>query len=245
MKRLFSFCSILALMLCFGISACADLMNAGGTLKYYDEYGRESEELGLDVSFYNNQIDFKALADQGFTFVIVRLGGRGWGSGGVFYGDDRTWSNLHDARNAGLKIGAYFYSTAINVTEAVEEAAMAIQILNGFSLDLPLYIDMEYSGNYPYGRADRLSPGQRADIASAFCRAVEASGYSSGIYASEGYVRFDIDTQAISYLPLWMASYTVDNRLPQYIQNYSIWQQTDSAFAGGIDGSFDLNIVLP
>ena len=228
----------------FGITAFADLMNVGGILRYYDETGRVAASIGLDVSNFNNQIDYKALYDQGFQFVIIRLGGRGWGGSGRLYGDDQTWRNLRNARDAGLQVGAYFYSTAVNVTEAVEDAASAVSILNGFPLDMPLYIDMEYSGNYPYGRADRLSPGTRADIASAFCSAVEAAGYNSGLYASEGYLRFDIDAQSISYLPVWMASYTVDNQLPRYVLTYDIWQQSDSTWSGGVDGAFDLNIIF-
>ena len=242
MKRIISFCLILALALFFRASAYADLMNVGGTLKYFDQNGREAEKIGLDVSYYNNQVDYYALKSQGFDFVLVRLGGRGWGITCNLYDDSQTQANLRNAHDAGLEVGAYFYSTAINHAEAIEEAASAISILNGFELDLPLFIDMEYSGNYPHGRADTLSPGKRADIATAFCDAVESAGYQCGIYASEGYVRFDLDSLPFSRLPLWMASYTVDNLLPQYIHSYQIWQQSDSAYAGGADGSFDLNI---
>ena len=220
-------------------------MNVGGTLRYYDELGREAKEIGLDLSQFNNQIDFEALRSQGFSFVVVRLGGRGWGGTGRLYGDRKTQSNLCLAQEAGLKVGAYFYSTAINTTEAIEEAADAIAILDGFPLDLPVYIDMEYSGDYPAGRSDRLSPGTRADIIEAFCTAIRSAGYEAGLYASEGYLRFDLDSEAIYYLPIWMASYTVENRLPQYVKNYSVWQQTDSTFAGGADSAFDLNIILP
>ena len=152
---------------------------------------------------------------------------------------------LRLAREAGLQVGAYFYSTAVNTAEAVEEASFAIDILNGTELDLPLFLDMEYSGDYPNGRADQLSPGQRADIIAAFCDAVRSAGYNAGLYASEGYLRFDLDSAAILYLPIWMASYTVDNQLPKYVHSYEIWQQSDSTYAGGVDGAFDLNIILP
>ena len=219
-------------------------MNVGGVLKYYDENGRQAAQIGLDLSQFNNQVDFHALNDQGFEFVLVRLGGRGWCNGGL-YGDRQTQSYLRAARESGLEIGAYFYSTAVNNREAVEEAASAIRTLDGFSLDLPIFLDMEYSGDYPNGRADRLTPGERADIISTFCSAVSSAGYTAGLYASEGYLRFDLDTEAVRYLPIWMASYTVENRLPQYIRNYDIWQSTDSTFAGGVDGAFDLNIVFP
>ena len=244
MKRLFSLALILALMLLTGISASADLVSIDGVLHYYDINGREAEEIGLDVSFYNNQIDWHALRNQGFSFVLIRLGGRGWGTG-VMYGDRQTQSYLRGAREAGLKVGAYFYSAAINPTEAVEEASQALHVLNGFPLDLPLFIDMEQSGSYPNGRSDRLTPGERADIAEAFCAAVEAAGYQGGLYAAEGFVRTEMDTGAVAYLPLWLASYTVDNKLPLFIDYYELWQQTDSARAGGIDGPFDFNIVFP
>ncbi len=244
MRHCSSLLIVLTLILLVGISACADLVNVGGKLHYYTADGREAEKIGLDVSFYNNQIDFKALADQGFDFVIIRLGGRGWGTGRL-YNDSKTQSNLITAKEAGLEVGAYFYSTAVNVTEAAEEAAYAIRILNGTALELPIFIDMEYSGDYPNGRADTLTPGERADIISVFCQTIEAAGYESGLYASEGFARFDLDYQAVSLLPFWMASYTIENQLPGYIASYDIWQQTDSAYAGGIDGPFDLNLVIP
>ena len=238
-------CLALCLALWTASSADADLVNIGGKLHYYDETGREAKEIGLDLSQFNNQIDFSALRDQGFSFVIIRLGGRGWGGSGRLYGDRETQANLHLAREAGLKVGGYFYSTALNPTEALEEASAALDTLDGFPLELPVYIDMEYSGDYPNGRSDSLTPGQRADVIESFCSALRQAGYEAGLYASEGYVRFDLDTEAVNYLPLWMASYTVDNRLPAYIRTYSIWQQTDSAYAGGVDGAFDLNIILP
>ena len=245
MRRYFlALSAALIFLLCVCVSAYADLMNVNGVLKYYDENGQQAERIGLDLSHFNNQVDFEALKEQGFDFVLVRTGGRGWGSGGL-YGDRQTQSFLRHAKEAGMMVGVYFYSTAVDTMDAVEEAASAISTLNGFPLDLPIFIDMEYSGDYPNGRADRLSPGERADIINAFCSAVNASGYRAGLYASEGYLRFDLDSEAVYNLPLWMASYTVDNLLPKYIQYYEIWQSTDSTFAGGIDGAFDLNIILP
>ncbi len=243
MKKLASFALLLALLLSFGISAGADLMSRDGVLCYFDENGREARQIGLDVSFYNNQIDWTALKNQGFSFVMVRLGGRGWGTGSM-YGDRQTQTFLRGAQEAGLKVGAYFYSAAINPTEAVEEASQSLHTLDGFPLDLPLYIDMELTGSYPNGRSDRLSAGERADIVEAFCETVRAAGYESGLYASEAYLRYSIDEQAIRHLPLWMASYTVDNKLPSYIDSYDVWQQSDSCRAGGVDGPFDFNIVF-
>ena len=243
MKKLLSAFLSLLLVALLPVHASAALMNLDGKLAYFDNNGQKAAQIGLDLSYFNNQVDFEAIYEQGFEFVIIRLGGRGWGTGRL-YDDSQTQTFLHNARDAGLAVGAYFYSTATRPSEALEEAVAVIQTLNGFSLDLPVFIDMEYSGDYPNGRADQLTPGERAEIVSEFCNAIEEAGYQAGIYASEGYMRFDIDREAVSYLPLWMASYTVDNQLPQYIHSFSIWQETDSAYAGGIDGPFDLNIVL-
>ncbi len=242
MKKILCLLFAAALVLATGTAAGADLANIDGTLHYFDYYGREAPAIGVDVSFYNNQADWEALKTQGISFAIIRLGGRGWGTGRM-YGDRQTQVFLRGARDAGLKVGAYFYSTAVNPTEAVEEARSAIAVLNGFSLDLPLYIDMEYSGDYPDGRSDTLSPGTRAEIASAFCAAVEEAGYRSGIYAGQGYFKYDLDTASISYLPVWLASYTVDNQLPNYQGAYQLWQFTDSGYLGGIDGPVDLSVV--
>ena len=82
-------------------------------------------------------------------------------------------------------------------------------------------------------------------MADVFCSAIRSAGYQTGLYASEGYCRYNLEFEAVTRFPLWLASYTVDNDLPYYISNYQIWQQTDSAYAGGIDGKFDLNIILP
>ena len=129
-----------------GTRASADLMNENGLLRYYDYYGRQAIRIGVDVSFYNNQVDWEALKTQGIDFAIIRLGGRGWGTGQI-YDDRQTQWNLIAARDAGLDVGAYFYSTAVNATEAVEEAEASLMKLNGMALQLPLFIDMETSGD--------------------------------------------------------------------------------------------------
>ena len=103
--------TLLCLALCLSLRAApfaaADLVNIGGQLRYFDENGREAEQIGLDLSQFNNQIDFSALRDQGFSFVIIRLGGRGWGGSGRLYGDRETQANLHLAQAAGVQVGAY------------------------------------------------------------------------------------------------------------------------------------------
>lgn len=243
MKHLISFLFTAALLICCSISAAADLNNSGGILRYYDENGREAAGIGVDVSYYNNQIDWFALKAEGYDFAIIRLGGRGWGTGSL-YGDRLTQTFLREAQAAGMQLGAYFYSTARNPSEALEEAQASLAEINGIALDLPVFIDMELSGDYPAGRSDSLSPSERAAVIETFCEAVSKAGYQAGLYASEGYCRFNLDYQAVTQYPLWLASYTVNDQIPQYIDGFAFWQQSDSAYAGGIDGPFDLDLFF-
>ena len=148
------------------------------------------------------------------------------------------------ARSAGLKVGVYFYSTAVNTTEAVQEASVVIDKLKGAHLDYPVYIDMEFSGNYPNGRADLLSTAERVDIANAFCRTIMSSGYAAGIYASEYYMTSCMDYRSVSQYSYWLANYTSDNAMPSFSGRYDIWQFTNCGQLSGISGTVDFNVIF-
>ena len=156
-------------------SYAVGLQEIDGRLYYFNQNGEKARALGIDVSFYDGAIDWNAVKAQGIEFAIIRVGGRGWTSGAI-YDDSRTQEYLRGARAAGVKIGVYFYSTAINPREAVEEANMTLRVLDGIPLEYPIFIDMEFSGEYPKGRSDQLSPSERADIVIAFCETVQNSG---------------------------------------------------------------------
>lgn len=224
-------------------SPMVGLQRIGRRLYYFDENGVRAGSLGIDVSYYDSSIDWQLVKAQGIDFAIIRVGGRGWTSGAL-YGDCRTQEYLRRARAAGVKIGVYFYSTAINPAEAVEEAEASLKAVGGIPLDFPIFIDMEFSGEYPKGRADRLSPSERAEIALAFCETVRASGYEAGVYASQNYLKASIDYYVISRYTVWLASYTRDNRLPFFDKRYDIWQFSDSGRVDGIGGAADMNVIF-
>lgn len=219
------------------------LKQIDGKLHYFNQYGVKASSIGIDVSFWNNDIDWRAVKAQGIDFAIIRVGGRGWSSGAL-YDDSRTQEYLRGARAAGLKIGVYFYSTAINPYEAVEEASVALSTIGNIQLDFPIFIDLEYSGDYPEGRSDQLSASERADIAIAFCETVRNSGYSAGVYSGQNFYKHAIDYGSISKYTVWLASYTVDNKLPDFAMRYDIWQFTDNARINGIDGGVDMNVIF-
>jgi len=213
-----------------------------GKLHYFNEYGEHARVLGIDVSYHNKGINWEAVRAQGVDFAIVRLGYRGWETG-LLHEDVCFKQNLRGAKAAGLKVGVYLYSTAVNVREAQEEAALVLSLLNGFPLDLPVYFDTEQSGEYPFGRADRLHKTRRYEVITSFCRAIEDGGYAVGVYSGQNYFKNHVAFHTLAKYPVWLASYTRYNRLPEFPYPYGMWQFTDRAIVGGIRGVVDLSAV--
>lgn len=218
------------------------LKNIDGKLYYFSNDGVRASSVGIDVSFYNGTINWNTVKNAGVDFVIIRAGFRGWGSAAI-YQDTCFAANLRGAKTAGLKVGVYFYSTAVSKTEAIEEASIVLDWLGGTSLDYPVYIDMEFSGDYPNGRQDTLSPAQRVEVCQAFCETVRNSGYKPGIYMTQSFLKDEIDYNSVSNYNVWLASYTVNNQLPDFYKRYDIWQYTDNGRVAGINGAVDFNII--
>ncbi len=213
-----------------------------GKAYYFNLYGEKASFLGIDVSFYNKGINWPLVRAQGVDFAIIRLAYRGWETG-VLHEDSCFRQNLHGAKEAGLRIGVYIYSTAVNAEEAASEASMVLSQLNGMKLDLPVYLDMEQSGDYPQGRADKLSKVRRAEIVSAFCRRIEDGGCQAGVYSGQNFFKRHIHYGSLTEYATWLASYTTDNKLPDFPYPYDMWQFTDSGIVSGIRGIVDMNVV--
>ena len=220
------------------------LKNIDGKLYFFSPDGVKASSVGIDVSYFNGSIDWNAVKASGVDFAIIRIGGRGWGESGTLYNDDNFYANINGAKYAGISVGAYFYSSAISVEEAIEEASLAVEKLGGIGLDYPLYIDMEYSNDYPNGRADLLSAEQHTAIVQAFCDTVRSSGYRAGVYSGQYYYSTALNIDALTSYSIWLANYTEGYALPGYSGYYRMWQCTDKGRVGGIRGNVDLNIVF-
>ena len=219
------------------------LRRIDGKLYYFDPLGLRAKALGIDASYYNEHIDWEAVKADGIDFAIVRIGGRGWTSG-VPYGDLRTHEYLMEAQRAGIKVGVYFYTAAVNSFEAMEEAQYALKTLNGIRLELPIFIDMEFSGQYPWGRADQLTAAERLEIVRSFCETVRCAGYSAGIYSGQYFYQRSLYYPALSGYTIWMANYTNYGQLPDFPDRYDIWQLTERGIVAGVPGRVDLNVVF-
>ena len=214
-----------------------------GKLYFFDDNGYKARGLGIDVSFYCGKVDWKAIKAAGIDFAILRIGGRGWTSG-LPYNDIFFYSYIQEARAAGIKVGIYFYSTAITPDEAVKEANFTLKNLAGMPLDMPIYFDSEYSGEYPDGRADLLPITKRTDIARAFCKTIETAGYQAGVYASRNFFCTALDYLPVSQYSVWLAAYTRDQQLPDFFYDYDMWQFSEYGTVNGLCGGVDMNVIF-
>ena len=194
-----------------------------------------SGQMGIDVSKWNGAIDWAQVKNSGVSFAIIRCGYRGSSTGALI--EDPTFRrNISGAKAAGISVGVYFFTQAINEAEAVEEASMAVTLASAYGLNLPIYMDVESSG----GRGDALSTAQRTAVCSAFLRTVQSSGYSGGIYGNKTWLTSKIATSSLTSYSIWLAQYAA---APTYTATrYDIWQYTSKGKVSGISGNVDMNI---
>lgn len=217
------------------------LNRVDGKLYYQTLDGRTAVGVGVDISCFNPVVDWEKLRDEGVEFAILRIGGRGWGTGHIYI-DNRFREYFDAAYFAGIKTGVYFYSTAVNTAEAVEEAEFVVNALAGATLGMPVYFDTEYSGSYPDGRADRLTKAERTAIINAFSAVIEQRGYKAGVYSGAYFIEHELDRAALDPGTLWIANYTKNNATPNVDYPYALWQYTESGKIRGVYNGVDINV---
>lgn len=190
--------------------------------------------LGIDVSKWNGSIDWNAVKNSGISFVIIRCGYRG-SSTGVLVEDPTFKRNIQGATAAGLKVGVYFFTQAINEVEAVEEASMVISLIKGYSISYPVFIDTEKAN----GRADGLDRATRTAVCRAFCETIRNAGYSAGVYASKSWYNDNLSYGSLSGYRIWLAQYASE---ATFSSRYDMWQYSDKGTVSGISGKVDMNI---
>ncbi len=194
---------------------------------------------GIDVSYYQGQVDWEQVRASGIEFVFVRVGYRS-AADGKLCEDEMARQNLSGAAAAGLKVGAYFFSQALTPQEAVEEAAFAVSIVKHFRLDLPLVYDWEEVENTT--RTQGMTRQALTTCTRAFCLTVEAAGYDSMIYFNRDISRRLLDLDRLSNYPVWFAMY---DSYPDAPCQPDYWQYTDEGTVPGIEGYVDLNLYFP
>ena len=214
-----------------------DLLKTRNGRKFYVEDSEITSLLGVDVSVHQDDIDWAKVRKAGIDFAMVRLGFRGYGSGEAQL-DENYVQNIEGARAAGLDAGVYFFSQAITVDEAIEEAQMVIDSLDGLDVNYPVVYDWEiiYDDS---ARTDNVPVDVLTDCCVAFCEAIEDAGYTPMIYQNKKTTMFKLDLERLTDYDFWLAEY---NSEPTYYYDFTMWQYTSEGSVPGIEGDVDLNI---
>lgn len=203
----------------------------GQTIIYEDD--RYYTRQGIDVSYYQGDIDWSKVKATGIEFVFIRIGRRGYGQEGKIELDQRFHEYIMGAQAVGLDVGVYFFSQAININEAEEEAEFIIENLQGYQLQLPVAYEPERIFT-DEARTDNVTGNQFTDNAIAFCRRIEAAGYKPIVYSNAWFEFLEFDMSRLMGFPFYYADY---ERLPQTPYKYEFWQYTDSGSVNGIKGT--------
>lgn len=193
-----------------------------------------SGTFGIDVSKWNGNIDWNSVKASGASYAIIRCGYRG-SSTGALITDPKFAANISGANAAGLKVGVYFFTQAVNEKEAVEEASMVLDLVKKYKISYPIFLDVESSG----GRADGIDKATRTAVCRAFCATIQNSGYTAGVYANKTWLNNRIDAGALSSYKIWLAQYAA---APTYNGRYNLWQYSSKGSVPGIKGNVDLNL---
>lgn len=196
--------------------------------------------LGIDVSQHQGQIDWQAVKDAGIQFVIIRVGGRGYGAAGVLYTDDLAQSYYEGAKAAGLQVGAYFFSQAISVEEALEEAQLTLQQIETWEMDFPVVYDWERQEGT--ARTAHTDPRTVTDCMKAFCEAIKDAGYRPMVYFNPDHSEALFYIEEVTQYDFWLAFYTDWMTYPYKVD---MWQYTHRGSVPGIEGNADINLYFP
>lgn len=213
--------------------------HSDGLWKSYDAPGYISR-IGVDVSKFQGEIDWEKVKAQGIEFAFIRVGNRGYGQEGTLNADGMYLKNIEGAKAAGIDVGVYFYSQAVNEEEAVEEAEFLLGLIDGTELEYPVVFDEEYVVE-DEARTDGISAKQFTENALAFCRTIEDAGYEPAIYATMKWEAFALEMEKLNGYPKWYADY---EEFPQTPYDFSYWQYTNEGVVEGISGPVDLNLQL-
>ena len=194
---------------------------------------------GVDVSAYQGDIDWKAVKNSGIEFAIIRLGYRGYESGKLVE-DTYAKKNLEGAREAGLKVGAYFFSQALTVKEVDEEIKFMLGILGETYLDMPIVLDWEIPASS--ARTANMDARTLTDLQLHFCGQMKEKGYQPMVYFNWHQSENLYYLSELEDYPFWLALYQDRMTYPWKVE---MWQWTCTGKVPGISGDVDINVYMP
>lgn len=218
------------------------------TVSKTDKDETSTVTLGIDVSKYQGTINWAEVKASGVDFAMIRVGYRAKSTGEIFE-DPAARYNMQEAQAAGIKIGAYFFSSAVTEAEAREEAAFTANIIARYKITYPVAFNCE-DFQSPDSRQYGLDAAQRTELACAFLDEISAAGYTPMFYASkgelEGSAQWNTDTLASRY-KMWVAQYPEkpypETASSSYSDSHDMWQYTSQGTVAGIPKKTDVNVA--
>ncbi|MCR4717115.1 MAG: glycoside hydrolase family 25 [Lachnospiraceae bacterium] len=200
--------------------------------KFKKKYKNKNTMLGIDVSRWQNEIDFEKVAKDGVKFVIMRIGGY---DDGELYNDKYYAANMRNAKAAGLKVGIYYHAEESSIAEVKEHVPWIMEQLNGEELDFPIAYDWEDFANF---EDYNMSLKDFNETYIAFDEEVRKYGYEAMLYSSKNYL-LSVWNIRNDY-PVWLAHYTEQTDYPG---DYFIWQKDCTGKVAGIETYVDLDVL--
>ncbi len=206
---------------------------------FYKEDGEVTSIPGIDISTHQGTIDWEQVKAAGIEFAMIRVGYRTYGGGEIKF-DDSFAENLAGAEAAGIKTGVYFFSQAVSVDEAIEEADAIIDAIAPYNITYPVVYDWEIIYD-DEARTDDVAVDMLTDSCIAFCERVKLAGYTPMIYQNKRTTLFKLDLPRLQDYDFWLAEYGDE---PTYYYDYEMWQYSCTGTIPGISGDVDLNICF-
>lgn len=236
------------------IMAFASTSVAFASTKFYSKYDKKTythntkfdtfnKVVGIDVSEHNKTVDFNKVKADGIDFVYVRVGYTGYTKKKLSLNYDPYYQeNITNALAAGLQVGVYWYSQALNEDEALQEANKLLNVIGSYNITLPVVYDYEFAGVGEDGRLDsaNLSKDEMTANSLAFLNRVSQMGYTPCFYANYNFLKNSVYASQISSIAkIWLAHY---NPSTNYAGDYEYWQYTSDGRVNGISGRVDMNV---
>ena len=184
----------------------------------------------IDVSYCQTGVDYNKVKNSGIDAVIIRAG---FGKE-TYQKDSEFETHYKNAKKAGLAVGVYWYSYAYSVAEAKQEAKVCLACIKGKTLELPVYYDLEESGQ------TRLGMSALTNIAIAFCDAIKSGGYRAGVYSNLNWLNNHLDYEKLrNKYSIWLAQWSSNPS-----KSCDIWQNADNGRINGINGNVDTDVII-
>ncbi len=252
------FSALLAVLMIFTSSTVAFASTQSSILQSDGEYHTYTHNtkfdafnkvIGIDVSEHNKTIDFNAVKADGIDFVYVRVGYTGYTKKKFSLNYDKYYDTyINNALAAGLQVGVYWYSQALNVDEAAQEANMLLSAISNpdgspkYNITMPVVDDYEFASQPKDGRLDTagLSKDQMTANVLSFVSTISQRGYTPCLYANKTFLEKSVSASQIApYAKIWLAHY---NTVTGYAGDYEYWQFTSSGKVSGISTKVDMNV---